>query len=392
MLKKYLLVVGNFVAISVMVSVSGGQQLTNKVQSASQCPAGDTATHALLLEYAALAEMAYESFPGPRPLDPYRYCPDSVHVPGLEPRLVTPVAVREDIVRRGVQMVLRQSEGSLEEKYFISLTNSKDDPDTTYIMCRSKQTITDRFAIAFRYIHDDANNRLSLEARAVILVAASEVDEELRLKSIGFWTTDKTPSREELLGIQGTDVLHLPHWKASIEHLIDNACVFDLAVGVAVEFFDSFQVPDIYVPAIVGHSLGGAVAQHVTIEAGIPAYSFNSIGVDAANVSEMKKTVDLYRTHFRSKGISDREADYLGMQHHLYRKYLFMRGATSVRIAGELLESNEEGFKTTQIGAQYRYGLPEPPTPTKLEHRIKRHGIETVQEHICLCIGGDGQF
>ena len=324
-------------------------------ESTSDCPGSHKHSHVNLLFYAALAEMAYESsLDDQHDLDPYKYCPAGTHRP--EPRPVNLMPVPGKLVFTGVDRLDRLSTCDL-----IILVDSSNNEE--FITCRRRTTSLDRrLAVAFRYIRDDSDRRLSLLAKIAVIVTSLTEGERLRLNLIRFRHSDETRAdSDEIFGVQGTDIFSLPQWKTSIQNLLGDSCLFDVAVSVATEFFGS--PPDNaseYSHAIVGHSLGGAVAQHAAIDEHVnlgAAYSFNSVGV-AQNAVQNAST----------------------------------RRVKSVRLAGELLENEEPGFRTTQIGHQFRYEVPPPPGPLGLMRRIQRHKIWKVQQGICRCLVGTGNF
>ncbi len=76
----------------------------------------------------------------------------------------------------------------------------------------------------------------------------------------------------------------LTQWRATLNRLRSSSCVFDLMVEVAGHFME--EEHSRY--AMTGHSLGGAVAQHVgqhysqsRTSQGFRAFAFNALGTDA---------------------------------------------------------------------------------------------------------------
>ena len=317
--------------------------------------------HERLFEHAVLAELVYRD-QNQVPLDLHAKCPTGI-VQREEIATVTFYPVPRHIIDQAVSAIRRPEDQRRIEIY--TDTNSGED----FIACTNAETFAQRIAVAFRYVR--RNGRLSLFIKFLILgVTILTQKEELRILELQRDGRSSQNGDEIILGIQGTDFTSISQWNASIQNLINTSCVFDFAVEVATRFFGPTSVDQFgaYRHGIVGHSLGGAVAQHVaqhtdlhSVIAGyrngatFQAYSFNSIGVKCS-------TPDVpHQSRIRS-----------------------------VRIAGEVLEQMEPQFRRRQIGHIYRYDVPSSQSSTNqhsLPERIRLHKIDAVQDAICRCLG-----
>ena len=312
-------------------------------ESPVECPGTSMHVHLELLEHAALADLAYGKI-GPHRFNPFGHClndartqsPITLTVQSLKP-LLSFLPDRQDYPAKILV------DGSTGEEW---------------ITCNRKEPIRERLAIAFRFVLN--NRKVSLLAKAAIVGGAVQPREEIRVVRLR-----PEDSNDMIYGVQGTDILRLlPQLSSSIWQLIKESCGFSLAIEVAERFFGMHKARE-FRHVIVGHSLGGAVAQHVAMSPKFAprhggerldaAYSFNSIGSAAS--TEI-----------------------------LHPERIF-----SVRLAGELLEDDEANLGRLQIGQVYRYAVP-PPHMSGITHRIQRHKIWKVQEEICSCLYGTGRF
>ena len=375
-----------FLILAIFCILGGTAAAVDAQQPDISCPdeIGEH-SHTKLLEYAALAERAYDIPTGRGTArsasDWTEDCENDV------PAQVEDWDVHdlpEQYIHRAAHKLGKlDSEGRYYDVYTAVGTGKK------VIVCSDSDPLR---SLAGTVQYAWRNDELALLTEIVLVSSEAFTDIE-EIRAVELRSDNAQPSR--LFGIQGTDVISLWGLETSIprprqvnttiRQLMGESCIFDLMPEVAVEFFtDAFCTqegrsdlmgPESLVPSgsrpqvdavIVGHSLGGAVAQHVASqrdfqrdivgECGggtLRAYSFNSIGLDDA------------APDYRRDGI------------------------VSVRIAGEFLEEQAEGFGTSQIGHIYRYGLPLPEEHLE-DQRFERHGIDEVQRQIRRCRCGSG--
>ena len=264
--------------------------------------------------------------------------------------------------------------------------NINYDKESSWITCQRNDTETRGERLAVAYDFATVNDRLELWIRSAIVVGALANDTE-EISVVELKDKDGNP----YLGISGTDWMKLDQWNTSLQNIIGDSCLFEFSVEVAKAFFEEYikELPDITRFGMVGHSLGGAVVQHIMIdpcfqktipklqknrtdnEFRFQAYSFNSIGVKGNPIPPNSTTGFL----------------------------------TSVRVKGEILEIIEEGlqgkYKRRQIGHIYRYTpqalkwnlLDILSVPRKLKQAISLHGIDAVKKTICECLSDkNGEF
>ena len=327
------------------------------------CPGLDTTnetyrTHVELLEHAMLAEAAYGNL-GAVPLGLRSDCLN-------DKWSLTVLPIPKPIITQAVEAIREKDDSR----------NVRDYTDTgteeNFLTCTTNQTLEQRIAIGFKYVYEK-EDRLSLLLSFVILGGtAFSGAEELKVMRLRRNGQHHDGNGETIFGIQGTDLTRIPQWNASIQQLLGRSCVFDLAVEVSTRFFSPTSVNNL--PAenysIVGHSLGGAVVQHIVQQrdlgaiieelgtgARFRAYSYNSVGVDTA-----RKGAEIHDDLF------------------------------SVRIAGEILEQIETDLDTKQIGCLFRYGVSSEQSSVSnwsIEDEIRRHSIEEVQKEICNCLSDE---
>ena len=319
--------------------------------------------HVTLLKYAALAEIAYKA-PGIHSLDLNEICSENNALPKDFPtENITVLNLSGEYIKDLAHMICPESNG--ECIAIVKDTNT----DEEFIVCEPGASLPLRLSIAFEYIRD--NNNLSLLTKVAIV--SSQVltgDEELRVVE---FQQDDWGNRT--FGIQGTDIFKIDQLNTSIQNLMGNSCIFNVAVEVAKRFFNSCEnnsEADNY--TIVGHSLGGAVAQHVA----------HNLGDFGSTMRECRNNVEFQAYSFNSFGIDD---SIESMPHH--------REINSVRIAGEILEHIiGTDLNRRQLGHIFRYGMRlDQPSPNQSSfERFELHKISTVQEEICSCLSGVGEF
>ena len=352
-----------FLFLLIMTATAQAQSLQSyncPGPGASQVEPGARDQHERLFEHAVLAELVYGDQNQAR-LNFHAECPTGI-AQREEIATVTFKPVSRNIINKAVSAIRRLEDQRRIEIY----TDIHSDED--FIACTNAQTLTQRIAVAFRYVR--RTDGLSLFIKFAILgVATSTGNEELRILELRRDGPSSQNGGETILGVQGTDFTSMKQWNASIQNLIDTSCIFDFAVEVATHFFGPASVDrfgaDRY--AIVGHSLGGAVAQHVAQQTDLQsfiaryragatfrAYSFNSIGVKSLTPNAPSRS-EIW----------------------------------SVRIAGEILE---QLFQRRQFGHIYRYGVPLRQTSVSqqsLPEGIRLHKIDAVQAAICGCLGNN---
>lgn len=323
--------------------------------------------HVDLLEHAELAHFAYTEILGWQTLDRSKVCPMGfLRQPPIFS--IDVGAIPSKVLKKATDVIRKRNDSWAIDTY----SDPKTDDKYVSVTCTTKQTFRERLAVAFRYVR--SNDNLSLLAKAAIVGISGLT----RTESIGIVEL-KNSQEETVLGLQGTNLLDIDKWNTSIQNLIEtwkngNSCVFDFAVEVSTAFFgrgsaDGFHEYQSKRYGIVGHSLGGAVAQHVAQSVDIEtklrkhqevaifrAYSFNSIGVDArAGSAKPKNTI------------------------------------VSVWVAGEILEAMQEKVGRRQTGYLFRYGASSTRLP--LWKRIQRHKIQSVKKEICSCLeDGNREF
>ena len=173
---------------------------------------------------------------------------------------------------------------------------------------------------------------------------------------------DPSGSPEEIYAFKGTDITEIPEIMVTVNDLLRRSCAFDIAAIVVGHGFNSRELPI----AVVGHSLGGAAAQHVAkdqeLRAGrslqsvdFSAYSFNSVGLDESEVG----------------GLS-------------------LNRLSSYYVDGEVLSLYSDKWNRRQAGHVYRYVPLDGFTSVLLPESIERHKIGTVMLGLCQCINGNG--
>lgn len=311
--------------------------------------------HLELLKYAILADLAYTKRVTNQNVNLREICPmgtgshDSYDV---------------EIGRVPVE-ILNEASSRLKDTGKYKKEKWKIESNGNSVSCIKGETVMQRLTVAFRYVL--SNDSLSLLAKVAIVGTMGFTAEE---------QIDFVKFTKNIIGVKGTNPLKIEQWNTSIQNLIGKSCIFDFAVKVSTLFFGrrfageirKYKNKNYY--SIVGHSLGGAVAQYVAQKkdlktivqkhnknATFRAYSFNSIGVDSNTESSKHQST-----------------------------------ITSVRVAGEILGAHESMFQRKQIGHFFRYGTISSarlPLPQKIKYQLQRHKIETVKQEICDCLADE---
>ena len=327
--------------------------------------------HETLLEYAVLAAAAYrtddqwssESLPDECPLEVRRRIENNpIRVEAIPDSILN--AAKDALVQRAQECRMPEPKIEFEGKNVTCATGN----------------VFQRLSLAFRYFSGsskiltvDPTVRLLSGSGTLLKVFTKEEIEEMKIERKG--------TGETIYGVQGTDITKLvkaiKHFNTSIQQLTEGSCLFDFAVEVSKHFFTSHGLTDAgessSTNAIVGHSLGGAIAQHVGLqqdlqtlirrhdrEATFRAYSFNSIGVNP--VSQLPP----------------------------HQKRIYSTG-----FYGDVLDILQllPAIDTVQPGQRFRYGTHlRSISDWQSEGAIKRHGIRRVQEEICRCLDGTGTY
>lgn len=356
-----------FFYLAALLYTAGIPSVANAQPAGGMCrgpnaPASELKMHTELLTYAVLAEAAYAK---KSPWTPA--LPDScttVDIPSDITEPVDTLPISDHIVADATSAIYSDADFAGEQLVLESYV--PEDNSETFLACTHDTAISERIAMAVRYAWE--RNKLSLLIKvAIVGFAPLTSTEELEIMEL------RSTQNERILGVQGTDVTRIiPQLTTSIHELMGNSCLFDLAVEISNAFFVPSMVNEFHADhnAIVGHSLGGAVAQYVgrrldlqesirsfRNSAAFGAYSFNSVGL----------------------GDASGDAPHYANIH-------------SVRVVGEILEGLEEEFETSQIGNEYRYEPSERRYLLAIREKINRHSIRRVQSEICRCLGGEGGF
>ena len=202
---------------------------------------------------------------------------------------------------------------------------------------------------AYVIIDDDILNRLKNWAGKVL------GEEKLQIQSVYRLLTDGSYSKEKIYLINGTQFKQfdsvLSELNATLNDVIGNSCSFDLAAKIIKDESAGVEADKI---SVVGHSLGGAVAQYIAYD--------RKVDPDAYQIREFGAY------SFNSLGLKERQD--VGPIDSLW----------SCRIKGDLVT----GVQRDQAGGKFIY-VP------KLFFGVKRHGLMQVQRALCLCMDGTGR-
>ncbi len=162
---------------------------------------------------------------------------------------------------------------------------------------------------------------------------------------------DSAGTSDDVLTLRGTDFTRLAQVSSSLRDIVGDSCVFDVASLVVKH--------DHVTDSVIGHSLGGAIAQHTakelncgrTIDRDIMSYSYNGIGLDQTTPS-------------------------LSCLH-------------SYNVEGEFAQDIGRAIGRSQAGNVTRF-IPEDNWKWR-QGPIERHKLETVREGICICMNGQGK-
>ena len=168
------------------------------------------------------------------------------------------------------------------------------DDGVTYLTC-TYDNVLPQIALTWKELWQTLDNNedmpvpigLYLELLAVLPRAFLPPNEEL-----GIIQLKRDPSSsnepEDLVAIRGTDFTRIPQIMASLYHLLNGSCVYEMA-AIVVSVVGSEPSTGHF--SVVGHSLGGGAAQYIVHDhakhqwrqntnVNFSAYSFNSIGIE----------------------------------------------------------------------------------------------------------------
>ena len=234
------------------------------------------------------------------------------------------------------------------------------DGGPAYIVCDSEERHA--FVLvelaAFGLSIDDGELRQWIVRPMVWVVETTLIDEALETvtlqKNIELSDAEYP---ETVTAIRGTRLNRLSQWRATFNELRGRSCVFDLMIEVAGEFMGERHSSY----AVTGHSLGGAVAQHVAqhyysrsgASSEFRAFAFNALGIDA-------------------------QADAETLQ--------------SFFIEGDPVSAAGRCISQVQAGRSVRYTPPNTAywTCVAPPYGGERHGLHSVQSALCDCMSGMG--
>ena len=344
-------------------------QVTSSAEAQDEitCPGAYAHNHEALLEHAALAELTYaKPQRDPYEISIYRYCSASGKRDDPEgQRKVNIRAIPDYVVNDAVQNLSSHYE---EKRQTVNIVPFQHNGDTLYA-CERELTFVQRLAIGFKWIQlgDKLALGYTFGVVAGVVGTALTGTEEIKIIELHRPTPSGDPKDDELvLGVQGTDRKRWRQWVSSIQRMIGDSCAFGFAREVTRSFFRIHDVDfDNRRAALVGHSLGGAVVQHIG-----DTMSLSRI------INNRPDVASLLGYSFNSFGVPN------GLRRRTHHDDVH-----SIVVAGEVLEQIVTG--TSQIGHQYRYDLAASHI-RRWVNQLDRHKISTVQKKICECIDGGG--
>ena len=206
---------------------------------------------------------------------------------------------------------------------------------------------------------DDDGDLLQLIIRPILwLVETATIEEAVEtvtLQKTNSLSADRYP--ETVTAIRGTRPDRLTNWRSTINRLLrGKSCVFDLMVKLSGHFMGVGRSSY----AVTGHSLGGAVAQHVAqhydrerTSRRFRAFAFNALGTDAP-------------------------ADPAILQS-------FVIDGDPVPAIGARIGQIQAGRSVRYVPPNTNYWRFERPFAT-----LKRHMLPAVQQALCDCMKGMG--
>ncbi len=345
------------------ISAAQGQPLERQYCPGPGGSPEERAEHETILQQAILAELTYGGTANAN-RDTGDVCPGG-QLSWSPPR-------DQWSIRPVPENVIQDAVTAARERFGGEFSISEDG----YVSCQNDVTETDRIVGAYDFAV--ANGWLSLVVTIGVILVDGTVETEglevLRLIN---------DEGDRILGVQGTDPWRFEQWVASYNDLIGRGCMFPFSVELAGAFFTPENVESMFVEldmedsgrfGTVGHSLGGAVVQHLMVqrefgdalehlrryrgdEFEFRAYAFNSFGV-TGDIPPESPTGWL----------------------------------TSVRVAGEVVERTEQDIERylpeehwrRQVGNIYRYGS----NGGSLIDQFRLHRVAAVKRAVCGCLDG----
>ena len=349
--------------------------------SASNSP---PTTHGTLLYYALLAKAAYQDL-GDWKVELPDSCPASVR--DILPKVVAIASIPK--------RVLLQTKTEMERianecgksppviEFHAKAEDSFEDSSEDTVSCSRDTSAPARLAMSFRYV--TGNNEMTLLGKTVIVIGNTIFEtEELRMIDIS-----GSDGKGEIIGFQGTDFSKLDQLGTSVKALMENSCLFDFAAELSSRFFieNAQSLSDEEEKssqhrgfskhnAIVGHSLGGAVAQYVGHRRDLQT-----------EIRTLNSRIQRYDSHPRFGVYSFNSIGISGLPQRQWHD----RRIRSVQVHGDFLAVRQGKVGTRQLGQMYRYGL-RLGVPENNEEQLRRHEIDTMLEEICYCSMNQGDF
>lgn len=355
-IKSLLTTIAALISLSV-VGTAKAQSLETRYCPGPVGDPGERMLHETILENAILAELAYGE-EDKASLNLQQECPNGASS-SAEDGISIKIAPLHDFI-------FDQAKKGFGNGRDIEISKTKDG----HIRC-SGQDREDRIAAAYEFT--EINGRLSLLIKIAIVGVTGVLEtEELAVLRL----TDE--GGKEILGIRGTESWRPGQWNASVSGLIGSSCIFPFSVEVAKSFFNYDFLSELNLTnfrrfAVVGHSLGGAVVQHLMVQE-----DFNGA------LTTLEKALGQDGFEFRAYSFNS-----IGVSGEVASGSL-MPNLTSVRVAGEILEQIEadleEGKSRRQIGQIFRYSTDSDRWFSM--DPIEFHKIDSVQKAICECLDG----
>ena len=250
-----------------------------------------------------------------------------------------------------------------------------------HLTCKNRRTKRVRLSLGWGIVV--LGNTLSINLDINVVVPRGIFNEE-RLAFVELSRTGH--EQEQLIAFKGTDFTEIDEIATSVNDLLKptGSCVFPVAErfvgGIVKRLIDSdngFRLENEWLPVrnivVVGHSLGGAAAQHIAA----------TVGGDSQILGEYYDAFNTYS--FNAVGL-DKDSIGRGDLSNHYSYY----------IEGEFASTGAEIFvDRIQPGHVIHYVPPEnserwPKIGWRPQEAFRRHKLDTVQEAICECINGRG--
>ena len=269
------------------------------------------------------------------------------------------------------------------------------DNGVTYLTC-SYDNFDPQFALTWATTTFDALGpdqtpvSVTLFNPSILVVASAGLipqDEEMGVIRLSRAPPAEGGQPDELVGFQGTDITRIPQLMSSLNDLMSNSCVFEMAAIVS-SVVSSGMCEGQY--SVVGHSLGGVAVQHVVRD--FVTHPHRDPSLRSKELAPCNK-VEFVGHAFNSIGIDHNAAINIG-QGNLY----------SYSVDGEIISWLGRRWNRSQIGTTLKY------TPTSSwpeigifelvdnvitgdqPETLRRHRLPAVQQALCECINGVGMI